>query len=233
MDHVLRGLSILRNHPKTVFNVGSPDLEFVSYSKTKISNDEVNRRGVGDYVDIDKPFSMVILHPVTSDVDHVRGVEAVYKALGNLKLPAIWFWPNADAGTSDMSRRLREIHDQKPDSGLKIRFMIDLSPDDFTALLRKSAVVVGNSSAGIKEAPFLGIPSVNIGNRQAGRLRGPSVFDVKENYDSNQITRAIVHQLKRDRYPSYKGYYKPDTSKNIISVLSKAKLYTQKFFHES
>lgn len=220
-------------NPKTVFNVGSPDLEFVSYSKKKIASDEVNRRGVGDWVDIDKPFAMVILHPVTSDKNHVLGVEAIYGALSKVGLPTIWFWPNSDAGTSDMSRRIREIHDQKPSAGLKIRFMIDLSPDDFTALLRKAAVLVGNSSAGIKEAPYLGVPSVNIGNRQAGRLRGRSVFDVKESNDSNQIAHAITRQLRHGSYLSFTGYYKPNTSKNIVKVLSNVKLYTQKFFYES
>ena len=220
-------------NPKTVFNVGSPDLEFAKHSNKKITSAEINARGVGDDVDINKRFALVVLHPVTSDHEHVRVIDAVYRALAKINLPAIWFWPNSDAGTADMSRRLREIHDQKPGSGTKIRFMIDLLPDDFVALLRRAAVLVGNSSAGIKEAPFLGIPTVNIGRRQHGRLRGPSVADVNSVYDSAKISRVIEHQLDHGKYPSFTGYYKPNTSENIARILSKVPLYTQKIFHES
>ena len=220
-------------NPKMVFNVGSPDLEFVKHSNKKINNEEINARGVGENIDINKPFALVVLHPVTSDLDHIRGVEAIYNALSKIKLPAIWFWPNADAGTADMSRRLREIHDQKSSSGVKIRFMIDLLPDDFVALVRKAAVVVGNSSAGIKEAPFLGVPTVNIGRRQSGRLKGPSVMDVDAAYDAPKVAQAIGYQLKHGKYSGFCGYYKPDTSRNIVKILSKIPLYTQKIFHES
>ena len=233
-DAARRHVIQMGENPKMVFNVGSPDLEFIKNSNKKITSEYANLRGVGGNVDIEKPFALVMFHPVTSEADHVRGVEAIYGALVRAKLSAVWFWPNIDAGTADMSRRLREIHDQKSgDTGVNIRFMIDLLPDDFVALLRKAAIVVGNSSSGIKEASFLGVPTVNIGSRQAGRLRAPSVIDVDGDYGSAKIADAIKYQLRHGKYPGFKGYFKPNTSENIVRILSKIPLYTQKVFHES
>jgi UDP-N-acetylglucosamine 2-epimerase len=75
-----------------------------------------------------------------------------------------------------------------------------MSPADFLKVIYHSRCLVGNSSAGIRECSFLGVPVVNIGGRQAGRDRGANVLDVE--HDRTAISRAIRAQAARGRLPS-------------------------------
>ncbi|KKT78813.1 MAG: UDP-N-acetyl-D-glucosamine 2-epimerase, UDP-hydrolysing [Candidatus Giovannonibacteria bacterium GW2011_GWC2_44_8] len=217
-------------NPKYVFNFGSPDVEFASLSDMKITNEIVNNRGVGDHIDITKPFLTVIQHPVTTERDNFAHIETTLDAVLEAGIPAIWFWPNNDAGTNEMSRKLREFH-EKNLTNHGIRFILDLKPDDFTSLLKTTSCLVGNSSSGIKECSYFGTPVVNIGSRQNGRTRGPNVIDVST--DKEEIKKAITAQLSHGPYPRSDIYYKPDTSKNIAATLANIELYTQKSFHHA
>jgi UDP-hydrolysing UDP-N-acetyl-D-glucosamine 2-epimerase len=212
---------------KYVFNFGASDVEFVACNKFSISKKLVNQLGVGDVVDIDKPFLVVMQHPVTSEVGKNREhVEETLRAVCELGIPTIWFWPNIDAGTDEVSKAIRvfrELHN--PDH---IRFLKYLSPEQFIGLLKKTDCLVGNSSAGIKECSYLGVPVVNIGTRQNGRMRAKNVIDVK--YRESDIKSAIKYQIDHGLYKSSKLYYKEGTSKKIAQTLAKIKLYTQKHF---
>ena len=217
--------------PKYVFNTGSLDVELAARVDKAISNQQVNGYGVGHTVDVTKPFLLVVQHPVTTEAENREHVEATLQAVAALGLPAIWFWPNVDAGTGEMAERLRHFRERaQPNSG-PIRFITNVPAEEFVALLNAAACVVGNSSAGIKECSFLGTPVVNIGARQQGRLHADNVTHA--DYDARSIQRAIEAQLRRGRYQSSTIYYQPDTSQRIVDVLASIELYTQKRFHEN
>ena len=95
-------------------------------------------------------------------------------------------------------------------------------------MLKKTACLIGNSSAGIKECSFLGTPVVNVGTRQQGRTRGINVVDTS--HDQNEIVSAIKKQLEHGQYKSDILYYKPNTSNQIVTLLTSVDLYTQKHF---
>ena len=97
-------------------------------------------------------------------------------------------------------------------------------------MLQGSLCLVGNSSSGIKECSYLGVPVVNIGSRQDGRMRTKNVVDT--GYDKNAIKRAIEHQVKRKKYKPSNVYFQKDTSEKIASTLASVKLYTQKQFKD-
>jgi UDP-N-acetylglucosamine 2-epimerase len=105
-----------------------------------------------------------------------------------------------------------------------------LGPREFIFLLKNSLCLVGNSSAGIKESSFLGLPVVNVGNRQNKRLHAQNVMDVP--HDTEKIKKAILRQIKKGKYTSSNIYYLKGTSKNIARVVATTKLYTQKTFVE-
>ena len=67
--------------------------------------------------------------------------------------------------------------------------MVTINFDDYINLLKRSLALVGNSSSGIIETPFLHIPTINIGTRQQGRLKAKNILDVK--YDKNEIKKAL------------------------------------------
>jgi UDP-N-acetylglucosamine 2-epimerase len=153
--------------------------------------------GVGAPVDVSNGYLVVMQHPVTTEYALARQhvVETLH-TIRETRLPALWFWPNVDAGADGTSSGIRMFREtEHPDN---IRFFKNMVPSDFLRLLYNAKCLVGNSSVGIRECSFLGVPVVNIGSRQAGRDRGANVIDVS--YNREDIDHAIRHHLGNGRY---------------------------------
>jgi UDP-hydrolysing UDP-N-acetyl-D-glucosamine 2-epimerase len=226
-----RRVLLMGEDPKYVFNTGSLDVELAARVETTMTSARVNAYGVGHDVDIDEPFLMVVQHPVTTERDNRAHLETTLRAVASLDMPAIWFWPNPDAGTAEMSEMLRHMREQHTELTRRMRFITNVPAEEFVALLRQTACLVGNSSAGIKECSFLGTPVVNIGGRQQGRLTDSHVAHV--GYDEDAIRAAIRARIEAGRVPPSTLYHRPDTSQRIVDVLAGAELYTQKRFFET
>src|SRR5712691_8622087 len=103
--------------------------------------------------------------PVTTQSGLARGqvVETLH-AVRDVGVPALWFWPNVDAGSDGTSAGVRAFRElEKPKN---FHFFKSMAPEDFLRLLYNAKCLIGNSSVGIRECSFLGIPVVNIGTRQ-------------------------------------------------------------------
>jgi UDP-hydrolysing UDP-N-acetyl-D-glucosamine 2-epimerase len=232
-DDAKRRVLTMGEDPKYVFNTGSLDVERVACLQddaADISTKELSAYGVGHDVDVSQPFLTVIQHPVTTESDNRRHLETTFRALAELDMPVVWFWPNPDAGTAEMAEVLRHFREHHEAATEKMRFITNVPADQFIALLKRTACVVGNSSAGIKECSFLGTPVVDIGGRQQGRLSAENV--VRTEYDVEAIRRAVRQQLKHGQFAPSHIYYKPNTSQAMVDVLTSIDLYTQKRFHE-
>jgi len=217
-------------HSDYVFNVGSPDIEFVERNNHKAHNKLINYFGVGDSVDINKPYLLVLNHPVTTEYGKNRKhTTELLNAIHELNIPAIWFWPNVDAGADEVSKAIRIFRENN--NPKHIRFIKYLPPEEFVGLLKSTLCVIGNSSSGIKECSYLGIPSVNIGSRQNGRMRGSNVIDV-EKHSRGDIKKAVRQQIKAGRYDKENIYYKENTGKTIAEILATINPAIQKRFHE-
>ena len=212
-----------------IFNVGSPDIEFIAKNNYKAHNKLLNYLGVGDVVDIRKPYIIVSNHPVTTEYGKNRkNTEILLNAIHELNIPTIWFWPNVDAGTDEVSKAIRAFRENKKPK--HIRFIKYLPANEYTGLLKKTACLVGNSSSGIKECSYLGVPAVNIGTRQNGRMRAENIVDVS--YNKAEIKKAIKKQIAGGRYKASHIYSKDGTSKEIANTLASIEPYVQKHFHD-
>nr|WP_317130349.1 UDP-N-acetylglucosamine 2-epimerase [Antarcticibacterium arcticum] len=135
-------------------------------------------------------------HPVTTEyAESKKQILQTLKAVQELGYPAFWFWPNVDAGsdgTSNGIRAFRELEQPK-----NMHFFKNMEPEDFLKLLKNSKALVGNSSVGLRECAYLGVPVVNIGNRQFRRNRSANVVNVdyiqQEIYDATSQAIARVH----------------------------------------
>ncbi|MEK7067232.1 MAG: UDP-N-acetylglucosamine 2-epimerase [Patescibacteria group bacterium] len=217
-----------------VFNVGSLDIEVATAVKKKLQADFFKTRGAGDDLDISMPFIVVMYHPVITQTkeENWRYVTALADSIHRIGLPAVWFWPNNDAGTGEISEAIRHLRERDKGGTTKgIRFVTNLQSEDFIALLKRASCLVGNSSSGIKECSYLGTPVVNLGSRQNGRLRGENVIDVIEG-DAQAIEKAVKKQCAHGPFKSSRIYWKPRTAKNIARVLRTMRLYTQKKFYD-
>lgn len=177
--------------------------------------------GVGAPVDLDHGYMVVLQHPVTTEHDQAREhiLETLY-AVNELEVPTLWFWPNVDAGADGTSKGIRAFREMAAPKNL--HFFKNMSPSDFLLLIYNCRCLIGNSSVGIRESAFLGIPVVNIGGRQNGRERGKNTIDV--GYDRLQIRKVIEKHVNHGRYSSEAIYGDGDSGPRIASVLSTAPL---------
>lgn len=207
--------------PSNVFFVGCPAIDLAYEAETNLpKNFFATRAGVGEALTTSLPYIAVVQHPVTTEFGEAEGqtretLEAIV-AVAKDGMQVAWLWPNIDAGSDDVSKTLRRFREQN--TQLPIRFFKNFSPNDYLALIDNAQVLVGNSSSGIREAAFLGVPAVNIGSRQSGRERGPNVVDV--DFHAGRIFRAIKSQLDHGRFPSSAIYGEGSAGQSMVRVLS-------------
>jgi UDP-hydrolysing UDP-N-acetyl-D-glucosamine 2-epimerase len=214
--------------PATVFVTGCPSIDLAAeiLAEPVLNFDPFEKYGgVGPKMDISNGYLVVMQHPVTTEYDLAKQhIFETLRAVHNIDMPALWFWPNVDAGSDGTSNGIRTFRElEKPSN---IHFFKNMTPTDFLRLLYNSRCLVGNSSVGIRECSFLGVPVVNIGSRQAGRERGANVLDV--GYDQQQIKDATEHHLNNSRYPQDGLYGNGTAGEQIAQLLIDASLRVEK-----
>ena len=213
--------------PQTVHVTGCPSVDLADrILKENVADfDPFDRyTGVGARFDSDD-FLIVMQHPVTTEYDDsLRQIEETLAGIAELAQPTFWFWPNVDAGSDRISKGLRQFREMNDAPWL--HFFKNLSPEDFLRLLRRCRCLVGNSSVGIRECSYLGVPVVNIGKRQAGRDRSPNVIDV--DHDRGEIIAAIRKHLAHGPYPPSGLYGDGNAGRRIADLLARTPLTIEK-----
>lgn len=136
----------------------------------------------------DKRWVLLTYHPETlGSQDDIEAVDAIYEALRR-QLPDaeyIWTYPNMDAG----GERILSWLLAKAKTDNRVKAVSSLGQQRYLSVMKESIAVIGNSSSGLLEAPLLGVPTINMGQRQTGRLKAESVLDCVAN--AAMITEAI------------------------------------------
>lgn len=145
---------------------------------------------------IDSDVALVVHHACgRSPTVEARSMSAVLRAVRSQGLHAHVLYPNSDRGHSGIIAAINRAR-QRANGGNRLRVIPSMNRDEYLRYLIDARVLVGNSSSGIIEAPTAGTPSVNVGPRQAGRLRGgPSVVDARETF--SDIRDALGTATKR------------------------------------
>jgi len=196
------------------------------YKRQELHNDIFKKYGgVGPLFDLEQGYLLVVQHPVTTEYkDAFAQINETLTAIFELKIPAIWLWPNVDAGSDKVSKGIRMFREKYNPS--LIHFFKNFSVEDYAKVMHNCKCVVGNSSSAIREGSFLGVPAVNIGTRQRGRERGKNVVDV--GYNKEEIKQAILSQLKAGRYPPEYIYGDGKSGKRIAKTLATFNVDIQK-----
>ncbi len=223
-DRIIR----LGERPETVHLVGCPRMDLVAEILATDASDlsrELFAEGVGGSFDLSKPFIMVSQHPVTTEYgEGDRQITSTLEAVEEVGLPALVFWPNADAGSEDVARGIRRFREQHDDT--RFHFFKNLPAEAYIRLMTHTACLVGNSSSAIREGAFIGTPAVNIGTRQERRQRGDNIIDVP--HDRAAMGAAIRAQLDHGRYPSNPIYGDGQAGQRIADVLATCELHVEK-----
>jgi UDP-hydrolysing UDP-N-acetyl-D-glucosamine 2-epimerase len=200
--------------PSRVFVTGDPALDVIRemsfLTRTELEEHLTLR--------LIPPVLVVTFHPTTLGLaDAAQEIEALLQALDQVEGTVIFTSPNADPEGRDILERIRKFIAGHSHSAL----FLNLGPLAYYSLLNASDLMVGNSSSGICEAPSFGLPAVNIGDRQRGRLRVGNVIDVE--CASEAILSGIRKGLTKEFRRSLSGLVSPYgdgmAAPRIVSVL--------------
>lgn len=215
-------------NPNSVFLTGCPSIDLASEiaEEPTITFDPFEKYGgVGDKFDIFDDYLIVMQHPITTEhSDASTQTRTTLSAIRRMGLPAFWFWPNPDAGSEGVAKEIRVFRERNKTSG--INFVRNMSPEDFLKVALASKCIVGNSSVAIRECSYLGIPAVNIGNRQRNRERGRNVIDTI--HDSEEIYKSIAEQIKKGPSPKDNLYGDGTAGRRMADILSTCDLNIEK-----
>jgi UDP-hydrolysing UDP-N-acetyl-D-glucosamine 2-epimerase len=206
----MRVYALTGDHERVIWT-GCPSIDLAKQALTEppVTSDELG--GAGAPIDLTKPFVVVLQHPVTSEAEHA-GADLDITILAALAIQpqVLCLWPGQDAGAGLASKALRGWQD-------RVHTVRSLRPSRFLRLLTQSACLIGNSSAGIRECGYLGVPVVNVGTRQHGRERAAHVLDVP--HGALHIANAIESQIAHGPYPSSMLYGHGNSGQRIAEVL--------------
>jgi len=204
----------LGENPENVFLTGNPSLDGI-HDYNFLSKDEISNK-VG--IKLTEKIIMVTYHPETliSDSNNSE-ITPLIDALSNLDndFSIIFTGTNSDAGGNEITKRIQNFVDSRDNTA-----MVDsLGHLGYMSAVKMADLVVGNSSSGLAEAPSLKTPTVNIGNRQKGRVCADSVISVSNN--SKDISKAIDKALSIDCSNINNPYEFPNSSASIVEILRK------------
>tara|TARA_R110002049_G_scaffold35115_2_gene113654 strand:+ start:10 stop:1188 length:1179 start_codon:yes stop_codon:yes gene_type:complete len=165
----------------SIFIIGSPDLDIME------SGSLPSLETAKDHYEINfSRYSIVMFHPVTSEEKDIeKYTENLFEVLDRSGKNYVVIYPNNDPG----SLKILDVVDNYKDRE-NFKVFPSINFESFLVLLKNSDFIIGNSSAGVREAPFYGLPSVNIGTRQNSRFRGPSVLDC--GYSEKDIEQVLT-----------------------------------------
>lgn len=175
----------------SIYTIGSPDIDIM------FSDDLPNLETAKAYYEINfEQYAVAMFHPVTTEAkDMQHYADAFVKALEDDRRNYVVIFPNNDLGSQFIIDAYAKLKNNQ-----RFRIFPSLRFEYFLTLLKNSQFIIGNSSAGIREAPYYGIPIINIGTRQQNRALHADIINV--GYDQQSINSALKtidsHQVQQD-----------------------------------
>ena len=218
-EEFARRVRQLGEQPECVHTVGTLALDAIA-SATLLDRNELQKE-LG--FELKPPVLVVTYHPETA-ARPGSSVAPLLEALGRLlDTRIIITMPNADPGHLALRSDLQNWADDRPD---RARAFASLGSVRYWSVLENAQAVVGNSSSGLIEAPFFGIPTINIGTRQQGRPRAQSVLDSPMDADCivAMIERAQLPEMKAIAARRQSPYGMPGAAERIVEIIRGADL---------
>ena len=206
-----------------IFITGSPDVDLI-ISKNLPSLSDVKKRYAINF----KSYSIALFHPVSTEIKNLKKqIHSFIKSLKLSKENIILIFPNNDLGSDTIIKEYKKIKHRN------IKIFPSLRFEYYLTLLKNSKFIVGNSSSGIMEAPYYGIPTINIGSRQNKRAKLKSITNC--NYQHKKILQNIKKFSFGKKYRKSFLFGHGNSSQKVIKIFKSAKIWkidNQKQFKE-
>ena len=203
-------LILLGEQKEKVFITGSPDLDVMNDNNLPELS-EIQNKYEFKFIN----YGILLYHPVTTELNNLsKETEILFKSIVKSKKKFLIIYPNNDNGHQVIINKIKKIFRKNNN----IRVLRSMRFEYFLSSLKNSNVIIGNSSAGVREAPFYGIPTINIGSRQRNRYKSKSIHnvDIKSKTIEKKINRLFKIKYKRNFY-----FGRGNSANKIVSVLLK------------
>lgn len=212
-DEAKRRLIQMGELEHTIFTIGSPDVD-IMFSKHLPSLEEVKQ-----YYDINfEVYNLAMFHPVTTEIENIRTqanefVQALIESAENY----VVIYPNNDLGSTEILKAYQKLNEIK-----RFKVFPSLRFEYFLTLLKNSDFIIGNSSAGVREAPYYGKSTINVGNRQQNRVYSTSVYNVD---CKKEVIVEAIKSVKRKPFKRLKPFGDGNSSELFLKTLQSDELW--------
>jgi UDP-N-acetylglucosamine 2-epimerase (hydrolysing) len=197
-----------------IFEIGSPDIDLMNPDVLPNLNEVLSHYQI-PFLD----YALVMYHPVTTEYDYISNhIKCLFNVLKKKNLNYIVIYPNNDFGSNLI---LKEFETLKRTSNF--RFFPSIKFESFLTLLNHAQFIIGNSSAGIREAPHFGVPTVNIGTRQNNRSLSSNIIQ-SDNSEKN-ISCSIDKALNLKRFDPERHYGNGKSDELFLNILLDSKFW--------
>lgn len=197
-----------------IFTCGSPDID-IMLSDNLPSITEAKKRYKINF----EEYSILLYHPETKSNKEIKlDTLKLIKTLIKTKKKFLVIYPNNDSGHLEIIK----IYNKFLKNNENFKIISSVRFEHFLTFLKHSNLMIGNSSAGVREAPIYGIPSVNLGKRQKNRAKSNSIFD--STFNQKEVFKKI-NKLVNKRYKASKLFGGGDSAKQIVNILSDKKIW--------
>lgn len=207
---------------KNIFNIGSPDIDFIANRKLPKINIVKRRYGIP----FDK-YAILLWHPVTSKVDKIsQETKKLLSVIKKFKNNFVLIYPNNDPGSKSIITEYQNLNYSK------FKVLKNLRFEYFLSLLKNADYIIGNSSSAIYEAPMLNTPGVNIGDRQHNRAKTKAII----NFELDNLSEQKILKFVNNYKPVKKRFFGfGDSDKKFIKIINRKNFWNiskQKFFSD-
>ena len=201
-------------YESSIYPIGSPDLDVMN------SKDLPSLDFVKEYYKISfKDYSILMFHPVTTEVDKLKNqVKILIDCLEASSLNYIVIYPNNDIGSDLILEEYKRVENNP-----KFKIFPSLRFEYFLVLLKNAQFAIGNSSAGIREAPYYNIPTINLGNRQNNRVKSKNIISI--DIEMQKIISSINLALSFEKLPRDIDFGDGNSDKKFLKLLQTKELW--------
>ncbi len=202
---------------KNIFSIGSPDVDLI-LKKNLPDISEVKRR----YNIIFENYAIFIFHPVTTELKKIKyQIKSFLKLILKSKFNYIILLPNNDLGSKII---LDKIFLLKKKNFSNIKILPSMRFEYYLTLLKNSNFIMGNSSSGIMEAPYYGVPTIDFGSRQKNRAKLSSVISVN---DFSKLKNLInKFKVKKYKFKPLRYFGTGNSHKKFLSILNQKRIWS-------
>jgi UDP-N-acetylglucosamine 2-epimerase (non-hydrolysing)/GDP/UDP-N,N'-diacetylbacillosamine 2-epimerase (hydrolysing) len=209
-----RNLELMGELQERIKVVGEPGVDAIHSTKL-IEISEFKRRY---FIPDEQNFALISFHPVTNDLSEgKKGIALILKEVLDSGINVLVTYPNTDTGSEEIVSTIEKYRNSN-----LVTILPDMGQVAYFSAMKHAKFLIGNSSSGIIESPYFGLPTINVGSRQELREKSSNVIDVR--VDSFEIRQAINRALLNSDFiqqslTCLRPYGEGDTAIKTIEVL--------------